>query len=114
MNLMEELNQQVREKTQGEVGLRFYPGGIQGDEAVVLRKIRTGQLHGGGFTGVGLGEIAPSLRVMELPFLFRDEGEIRAVHEKMDPVFEQQLRDKGFTLLVGRRSVSSISTARIP
>jgi TRAP-type C4-dicarboxylate transport system substrate-binding protein len=99
MNLMSELDRQVREKTQGEVGLRFYPGGIQGDEQVVLRKIRTGQLHGGGFTGVGLGEIAPSLRVMELPFLFRNDEEVRAVHAKMDPVFEEELRSKGFTLL---------------
>lgn len=99
MNLMSELGDRIREKTGGEVGLRFYPGGIQGDEGVVLRKIRTGQLHGGGFTGVGLGEIAPSLRVLELPFLFRDAEEVRAVHAKMDPLFEERLREKGFTLL---------------
>jgi len=55
MNVMTELDAAVREQTQGKVGLRFYPGGIQGDDPVVLRKIRTGQLHGGGFTGVGLG-----------------------------------------------------------
>lgn len=99
MNMMAELDREVRERTQGEVGLRFYPGGIQGDELVVLRKIRAGQLHGGGLTGVGLGEIAPSLRVLELPFLFRDEAEIKAVHAAMDPVFEEELRAKGYTLL---------------
>ena len=81
------------------MGLRFYPGGIQGEELVVLRKIRAGQLHGGGFTGVGLGEIAPTLRVMELPFLFQDAAEVRAVHEKMDPVFEKTLHDAGYTLV---------------
>jgi TRAP-type transport system periplasmic protein len=99
MNVMGELDAQVREKTNGDVGLRFYPGGIQGADLDVLGKIRIGQLHGGGFTGVGLGAIAPSLRVMELPFLFRNQDEVRAVHEKLDPVFEQTLHDAGFTLL---------------
>ena len=37
---------------------------------VVLRKIRAGQLQGGGLTGRGLGSIAPAVRVMEVPFLF--------------------------------------------
>lgn len=99
MNLMNELDQQIREKTQGEVGLRWYAGGVQGDEMVVLRKIRSGQLQGGGLTGVGLGEIASNLRVMELPFLFRNEAEVRAVHASLDPAFETQLHDNGFTLL---------------
>jgi len=99
MNIMNELDKEIRSRTGGEVGLRFYPGGIQGDEPVVLRKIRTGQLQGGGFTGVGLGSIAPSVRVMELPFLFRDEGEVQAVHQKLDPVFEDRLHAQGFTLL---------------
>lgn len=99
MNVMGELDAQVREKTNGEVGLRFYPGGIQGEDLVVLRKIRAGQLHGGGFTGVGLGEIAPSLRVMELPFLFREQAEVHAVHEKLDPLFEKTLHDAGYTLV---------------
>lgn len=99
MNLMRELDTRVRMETGDAVGLKFYPGGIQGDEPVVLRKIRSGQLHGGGFTGVGLGEIASSLRVMELPFLFRSHDEVVAVHEKLDPTFEASLQSGGFTLL---------------
>lgn len=99
MKVMHELDEQVRAETDGQVGLRFYAGGIQGDEPIVIRKIRTGQIHGGGLTGVGLGEIAPALRVMELPFLFQNDAEVAAVHEQMDPVFEQILRDAGFTLL---------------
>ncbi|MDM7913979.1 MAG: TRAP transporter substrate-binding protein DctP, partial [Candidatus Eisenbacteria bacterium] len=99
MNVMAELDAQIRERTQGQVGLRFYPGGIQGDDPVVLRKIRTGQLHGGGFTGVGLGEIVPNVRVMETPFFFNSQEEVAAVHQVMDPVFEEQFRAKGFTLL---------------
>jgi TRAP-type transport system periplasmic protein len=99
MRIMEQLDAQIREKTAGEAGLRFYPGGVQGDESVVLRKIRAGQLQGGGFTGVGLGEIAPGLRVMEVPFLFRNLEEVRAVQQKMEPTFDTMLRDAGWELL---------------
>lgn len=99
MNIMKELDTEVRKSTGDVVGLKFYPGGIQGDEPVVLRKIRTGQLHGAGFTGVGLGEIAPSLRVLELPFLFENASEVAALHDRMDPVFEAKLEEAGFTLL---------------
>ena len=99
MKIMNDLDGEIRTATQNAVGLKFYPGGIQGGEDVVLRKIRTGQLHGAGFTGVGLGEIAPSLRVMELPFLFQNEAEVKAVHAKMDPIFEQKLNEGGYTLL---------------
>lgn len=99
MKVMHELDEQVRAQTDGDVGLRFYAGGIQGDEPIVIRKIRTGQIHGGGLTGVGLGEIAPELRVMELPFLFENDAEVAAAHQEMDPVFEEVLHEAGFTLL---------------
>lgn len=99
MNIMDELDDAVQAGTGGEVGLKFYPGGIQGDEPIVLRKIATGQLHGGGLTGVGLGTIAPALRVLELPFLFRNEGEVEWIHGQMDRTFEGILHEHGFTLL---------------
>jgi TRAP-type C4-dicarboxylate transport system substrate-binding protein len=72
---------------------------VQGDELVVLRKIRLGQLHGGGFSGQGMGEIAPALRVLEIPFLFESPGEVDRVHEKLDPIFEQVLLERGYVLL---------------
>ncbi len=99
MNVMNELDGEIRTATAGRVGLRFYPGGIQGDESIVLSKIRSGQLQGGGFTGVGLGQIYPTLRVLELPFLFRHEDEVAAVHAAMDSTFDAGLHQAGFTLL---------------
>jgi TRAP-type C4-dicarboxylate transport system substrate-binding protein len=99
MKIMDQLDSEIREKTAGEVGLKFYPGGVQGDDSVVLKKIRAGQLHGGGFTGVGLGEIAPGLRVLEVPFTLRSVEEVHAVRERMGPELEQMLSDAGFELL---------------
>jgi TRAP-type C4-dicarboxylate transport system substrate-binding protein len=99
MKLMHELDTRVREETGGQVGFRFYPGGQQGSDLDAMRKIRSGQIQGAGLTGVGLGEIEPSLRIMELPFLFRSTEEIAVAHRTLDPVFEQRLTQRGFHLL---------------
>ena len=99
MVLMHELDDRVREATEGRVGFKFYAGGVQGDERIVLRKMRAGQLQGGGFTGNGLGAIAPSLRVLEAPFLFESEDEIDAVYAAVGPELERALGEGGHQLL---------------
>jgi TRAP-type C4-dicarboxylate transport system substrate-binding protein len=87
MKTMHQLDDDVRIATNNRLGFKFYTGGVQGDERDVLRKIRNGQLHGGGFTGYGLGSIAPEVRVLELPFMFRNHGEIDYVRSRMDSLF---------------------------
>ena len=42
---------EVKKATKGKVKFKVFYGGVQGDEPVVLQKIRVGQLHGGIFTG---------------------------------------------------------------
>ncbi|MEJ2722736.1 MAG: TRAP transporter substrate-binding protein DctP [bacterium] len=99
MKVMHALDDEVRAKTDGRVGFKFYPGGVQGDEKEVLRKIRNGQLHGGGFTGFGLGAIASEFRVIELPFMFKDLHEVDYVRGKMDPYYHDLFREKGYDFL---------------
>ena len=99
MNIMHELDDAVRATTENRVGFKFYPGGVQGEELVVLKKIRLGQLQGGGFSGQGLGEIASELRVLELPFMFKNTDEIDRVHAALDPTFEELVEKNGFVIL---------------
>lgn len=96
MKTMRAIDQEVRRATDARIRFRFYPGGVQGDERDVLRKIRNGQLHGGGFTGYGLGTIAPAVRVLELPFLFRNLDEVDFVRSKMDSFFVSTFAAKGY------------------
>ena len=107
MNLMHEFDERVREATGNEVGFKFYPGGVQGDERLVLKKIRSGQLHGGGFTGNGLGVIAPSLRVVESPFLVEAEGEIDAIYREFGHEFEAAI-EAGDHVLLGWADVGFV------
>ncbi|MGD8395863.1 MAG: TRAP transporter substrate-binding protein DctP [Candidatus Eiseniibacteriota bacterium] len=99
MKIMRAMDEAIREATENRVGIKFYPGGVQGDEFIVLRKIGLGQVQGGGFTGQGLGAIAPELRVLEVPFLFDNYDEVDRVRQELDPVFEGILADKGYALL---------------
>src|SRR5689334_909916 len=64
MNIMHEWNKELMDKSKGKMTFKIYAGGLQGDEKDVVRKIRLGQLQSGGFTGVGMGEIAPDVRVL--------------------------------------------------
>ena len=99
MNVMKELAKDIASKTGGEVKLHFYSGGVMGDEGDVIRKMRFGQLHGGGFTGRGLGEIVPEERVIELPFLFTSYNEVDCVQQKLHSRLSRDFEKKGFILL---------------
>jgi len=99
MNTMKQLDKTIREKTQGQIAFRIYAGGVAGDELDALRKIRIGQLHSAAFSGVGFGQILPAVRVLDLPFLFRNYKEIDGVHKEMEGFFAEQFRQKDFELL---------------
>ena len=99
MQIMNDMDAEVREATGNAVGFKFYPNAVQGDEKVVLRKIRSGQLHGAGFSGSGLGDLAPDIRVLELPFLFNDDEEVDLAHQVADATFAAELDAKGYVLL---------------
>ncbi len=99
MKVMREFDADVRQATNGQVRFKIYPGGIQGDEKDVLRKIRLGQLHSAGFTGVGLGEILPEVRILDAPMLFRNYDEVDYVSNQLFDEFSQKFREKKFVLL---------------
>jgi TRAP-type C4-dicarboxylate transport system substrate-binding protein len=98
-NLFDEMGKQIQAKTGGEVAFKVYWGGVQGDEKDVLRKIKLGQLHGGGFMGPGLGIIVPEVRLTEIPYMFRNYEEVEYVRSRIQPGLEKLFEDKGFKIL---------------
>jgi len=99
MNVMKEYDAAIRKESGGRVGFKIYSGGVQGDEKSVLRKIRVGQLHSGGFTGLGMGDIAPKVRILDSPFLVRNEDEVDMLYKKYGTEFEQAFEEGGYVLL---------------
>jgi TRAP-type transport system periplasmic protein len=101
-----EFDKELREKTGGSLGLKIYPGGVQGDEKVVLRKVKAGQLQAAALTGMGLGEILPWVRLLELPFQYRSGDEVDFVREKLDERLRAEFKNRGY-MLVGWSEVGT-------
>jgi TRAP-type C4-dicarboxylate transport system substrate-binding protein len=87
---------EVKARTSGRVTLKFYPGGVMGNDAQVLRKIRTGQLQGGAFTAGGLAERYAGLNLYGIPLLFNSLDEIDFVRARLDPELAAGLDRAGF------------------
>ncbi len=99
MNVMEQFDAAVRKESGGRLGFKIYPNNVQGDEKQVLRKIKAGVLQAGGFTGVGMGEIAPEVRILETPFLLRSYNEADDLYKVLNDEFAKAFEDGGYVLL---------------
>lgn len=90
---------EVSEKSGGKIGFKIYAGGVMGDDRAMYRKMRVGQLNGGGFTMTGISEVVPDFRALGIPFLFNSYDEVDRVKEKLTPRFEKAFDEKGMVLL---------------
>ncbi len=89
---------EIAKKTENRVTIKYYAGGVQGDERDVVRKMNLGQLDGAAVTSVGLSMIDESIRVLELPRMFASVEELDYVADKMWPYFQKKFEAKGYKL----------------
>jgi TRAP-type C4-dicarboxylate transport system substrate-binding protein len=94
-----DFTKEVEEKSNGEIGFKSYAGGVMGDDRAMYRKMRVGQLNGGGFTMTGIGDIVPDFRILGIPFLFNSYDEVDHVKKKLLPRFEEEFEKKGMVLM---------------
>ena len=90
---------ETQAQTQGRAVVKFYPGGVMGSDAVMLRKIRLGQLQGGAAPGSDLDSVCKDAPVYSLPFLFNSQGEVDAVRKAVDPMLQSCFQQGGMRLL---------------
>ena len=99
MKVLTELSKDLEKESGGKLKFKFYAGGVAGDEKDVVKKIRIGQLHAAGFTGVGLGDVAPETRLLDAPWLFRSRSELESVRAKYAKELDAAVEKGGFVLL---------------
>jgi len=87
---------EIEQRTSGRVQFKFYPGGVMGNDASVLRKMRIGQLQGGGIASGALAGIYPDSQTYGLPMLFRSYDEVDYVRARMDEILMKGLERQGF------------------
>jgi TRAP-type C4-dicarboxylate transport system substrate-binding protein len=96
--IFNDLNTELKEKTNNGVRLKIYPGGVLGDEKDMIRKMYVGQIHGAVLTSAGLSTIFSEMDVFQIPFLFKTYDEVDYVLDKMDRFFKKGFKNKGYIL----------------
>ncbi|MFK7886166.1 MAG: TRAP transporter substrate-binding protein DctP [Gammaproteobacteria bacterium] len=99
MNSMRAGAKTIAERTDNRVKLKFYGGGVMGNDKKVMRKMRIGQLHGGAFTASGLAERYPDIQLYGLPLLFRTQDEVNYVREALDADIMGGMEEAGLVCL---------------
>jgi TRAP-type C4-dicarboxylate transport system substrate-binding protein len=89
-----------RQAPGGGVLLTLFPDGTMGSEADMVRRMRLGQLQAALVTTSGLIEIEPGAAGLQsMPKVFRTLEEVDFIGEKLQPMLEKRLEDKGFIVL---------------
>ena len=96
--IFNDLNVELKAKTDNGVRLKIYPGGVLGDEKDMIRKMFVGQIHGAVLTSAGLSSIFKEMDVFQIPFLFKTYDEADFVLKKMESLFQKGFKDKGYIL----------------
>jgi TRAP-type transport system periplasmic protein len=89
-------DKEIQAGTGGRVKLKVYPGGVMGNDATVLRKMKTGQIHGSTFTAGGMRDFSPNYQALSMPMMFRSYEEVDAVRGQFEPILVKRLEEKGF------------------
>jgi TRAP-type C4-dicarboxylate transport system substrate-binding protein len=92
-------SREVAEATHGEVQMKWYFGGIAGDDLQVQERIRKDQLDGVGSGGMLCERVSPSFRGLRVPGLYQSREEVRYVAQQMRPTFEQEFSAGGYAYL---------------
>ncbi len=101
-NWMKEMKkgaEDIKIKTSNRVKIKFYPGGVMGNDQSVHRKIRINQLQGGAFSSSGLSTIDTNIQILSMPMLFKSFEEVDYVRKEMDERIKRHVAKNGFVLL---------------
>jgi TRAP-type C4-dicarboxylate transport system substrate-binding protein len=96
---LRDISGELEQKTNKQVSLRLFPGGILGDEEDMLRKVKVGQIQGALLTGGGLGLIFKDIIILAIPFLFQNYSEVDAVLTQWNAYFQNGFQENGFKTL---------------
>ena len=99
MRVFDAANRDLRRRSNGQLSMRWYAGGVQGDEAEVVRKIRTGRLDGAAITAVGLSHIYRPILAFMVPGIFPNPGGLVRARDTLRADIEHGFEAAGFSLM---------------
>lgn len=81
-----------------KVIIKFYKGGVMGDEIDVTRKIDIGQLEGNGATARGTMAACPEIAALALPGLFNNYDEVDYIYKEFRKRLDSAFEENGYIL----------------
>jgi TRAP-type C4-dicarboxylate transport system substrate-binding protein len=82
-------------QTQGRVRIKPYFGAVAGDEHDAWQRVKRGQLDAVASAAMLCETLAPSMRVMRLPGLFRNRDEASIVLGRIKPIADREYEKAG-------------------
>jgi TRAP-type C4-dicarboxylate transport system substrate-binding protein len=104
----------VEQATDGQIAVRFYMGGIVGNEDEVGRRIQRGQVDGTASAGMLCQEVIPSFRVLHVMGLFSDREEINYVIGRLGPQFVEEAARAGYIFLGAASMGRIVAFSKLP
>ncbi|MCL1813041.1 MAG: TRAP transporter substrate-binding protein DctP [Treponema sp.] len=92
-----------RKITNGEVELIIYHNGVIGNEKDVVRSLRLNQIQAAVLSTLGLYEITPEIMTLSCPFLIRNDSELDLVLAGLKVDLEEKINSKGYFTLAWAR-----------
>jgi TRAP-type C4-dicarboxylate transport system substrate-binding protein len=97
--ILKEMAQRWEVASGGQVKLKIYPGGSQGSEGDMVRKMGIGQLQAASITNVGMHDVLPEPQMLSLPTFFASEAEVECTFERLRGKLEAAFEQKGYVVL---------------
>jgi TRAP-type transport system periplasmic protein len=103
----------IASDTNGELKLDFQWNGQAGDEALMVQKIRTGQLDAAAVTALGLAQTGvQDILLFDMPGLFTSWEKLDAARDALKEDFNHLFEAKGFTVL-GWGDIGALKTMTV-
>ncbi|MBW1982846.1 MAG: TRAP transporter substrate-binding protein DctP [Deltaproteobacteria bacterium] len=99
MKIFRQMDGELRRQTEDRLGFKIFSGFSLGGERDIFRKMRIGLIHAATFTSTALATVNPTVRVLQIPFLFDNYREVDYILEKEGPELRRGFREKGYEVL---------------
>ncbi|MSV34786.1 MAG: hypothetical protein EXQ47_04210 [Bryobacterales bacterium] len=95
-----EMGEKWRQTPGAPVGLTIFTDGTMGGEAETVKRMRIDQLQASLLSVAGLAQIDASVTALQyMPMVFRSLEEVDYVRDRLRPLLDKRLAEKGFVAL---------------
>ena len=122
MKKMRQAAKDIAKLTDNRIKIKYYPGGVMGDDDAILRKMRINQLQGAAVTGGALSRYYKDADIYGMPFLFNSAEELTHVRSVVDKkiidglekngLYSFGLAESGFAYIMSNAPIKSVADLR--